>query len=179
MIERMLVRAQLPPEVLALAYNIVLGLDCHSRPVGSFYSAPNDLIVVSALSLAVSYTNDQPPTPKYWSRIVCDGAWTLIRIDKTVLQLCAALDWRLHGYSAPNAISQALDAFDRSIPHMPVVWLSSKPRKTHDRRDFTVTEKLKLIVDGGSTHWVNGQVTPDESPIKFGQDSEHRWLRLL
>ena len=80
MIERMLVRAELPAEVLALAFNIVRGLDCPSLLKGSFRSAPNDLIVVSALSLAVSYTNDYPPTVKYWSRYACDGTWTPSRM---------------------------------------------------------------------------------------------------
>jgi hypothetical protein len=164
MIERMLVRAELPPEVLALAFNIVRGLNCYSLPQRSFYSAPNDLIVVSALSLAVSYTNDYPPTVKYWSRHVCDGTWTPSRIDKTTLHVFAALGWRLHEFSAPNAIRRALAELLASPPIREPALQAREPLHTYDCVSFTATEQVKLSVDGTSTCWINGQITPDGSP---------------
>ena len=174
MIERMLVRADLPPEVLALAFNIVCGLDCYSLVKGSFYSAPNDLIVVSALSLAVSYTNDYPPTVKYWSRHVCDGAWTPSRIDRTTLQVFAALGWQLHEYSAPIAIRRALAELLSPPPTRELAFRSREPSLTYESANFSATEQLKLIVNGTSTCWVNGQITPDGSlPV------ESQFLRLL
>lgn len=161
MIERILVRAQLPPEVIALAFNIVCGLQCHSLPLGSFHSAPNDLIVVSALSLAVSYTNDHPPTVKHWSRYVCDGTWTSIRVDKTTLEVLAALGWRLHQYSTPGAIQKTLTTFTRSFPiREPAVRI----RESWDAEactDFRLTEQVKYAIEGTSACWVNGQITPD------------------
>ena len=168
MVQRILLRAQLPPEVLALAFNIVCGLDCHSLPMGSFYSAPNDLIVVSALSLAVSYTNDHPPTTKHWSRYVCDGSWTSTRVDKTTLQVFAALGWRLHEYSAPRAIRRSLVTLAFSYPiREPAVRI----RESWDAEmctDFTMTEQVKLAIEGTSTCWVNGQITPDGTPPNAG-----------
>ena len=163
MIERMLVRAELPPEVLALAFNIIRGLYCYSLPKGSLHSAPNDLVVVSALSLAVSYTNDYPPTAKYWSRHVCDGAWTPSRIDKTTLQVFAALGWRLHEYSAPNAIRRGLAEL-LSPPPTRLALGPREPLHTYDCAAFTATEQLKVVVDGTSTCWINGLITPDGTP---------------
>lgn len=161
MIERMLVRAQLPPEILALAFNILRGLDCHLLPLGSFDSAPNDLVVIAAISLAVSYTNDHPPTVKYWSKYVCDGAWTSYRIDRTVLQVFAALDWRLHDYSEPAAIQSTL-----SILIHPS---QAKAKNIQDPlsmrlHDFSVSEGAKAAVEGSSACWANGQITPDGTP---------------
>lgn len=176
MIERILIRAGLPPEVLALAYNIICGLDCNSLPVGSFYSAPNDLIVVTALSLAVSYTSDCPPTVRYWSRHVCDGTWTPTRIDKTTLQVYAALGWRLHEYSAPDAIRRAMAEF---VPCLPARTLELRTREPVGA-DFAVTEALKLVVGGTSAYWMNGQVTPDGTPPNSGfVGDENRFLPLL
>lgn len=179
MVQRILLRAQLPPEVLALAFNIVCGLDCHSLPMGSFYSAPNDLIVVSALSLAVSYTNDYPPTVKHWSRYVCDGSWTSIRVDKTTLQVFAALGWRLHQYSAPDAIQRSLMTLISSFPvREPAVRI----RESWDANvtDFTLTEQVKLAIEGTSSCWVNGQTTPDGTPPNSGfLVDENQFLPLL
>jgi hypothetical protein len=174
MIERMLVLAGLPPEVLALAFNIVRGLDCYSLPKGSFHSAPNDLIVVSALSLAVSYTNDCPPTVKYWSRYVCDGTWTPSRIDRTTLQIFAALGWRLHAFSAPNPIRRALAELLSSPSIREPARRPREPLHAYDCASFTATEQLKLVVEGTSTCWINGQITPDGSlPV------ESQFLPLL
>ena len=180
MIERILLRAQLPPEVIALAYNIICGLDCHSLPLGSFHSAPNDLIVVSALSLAVSYTNDHPPTVKHWSHYVCDGTWTLTRVDKTTLQVLAALGWRLHEYSAPDAIQRSLMTLTSSFPaREPTVRI----RESWDAdicADYSMTEQVKLAIEGTSTCWVNGQITPDGTPPKTGfLVDEDQFLPLL
>lgn len=180
MIERMLLRAELPLEVLALTFNILNGLDCRSLPLGSFYSAPNDLIVVTALSLAVSYTSDIPPTARYWSRHVCDGMWTPIRIDKTTLQVYAALGWRLHSYSAPDAIQKAMAELVTPAPVRTLAIRSRPPTNAFGYPNSIVPEPVKLRIEGTGTVWENGQITPDGSPTDCGYVSvENRFLRLL
>ncbi len=180
MIERILHRAQLPPEVLALAFNIICGLDCPSLPLGSFHAAPNDLIVVSALSLAVSYTNDHPPTVRQWSRYVCDGAWTSIRVDDTTLQVLAALEWRLHQYSAPEAIQRSMMTLTSSFPVKEPAVRIRDSWSTDMCTDEIVTEQVKLAIEGLSTCWVNGQITQDCTPPRGGYlIDENQFLPLL
>jgi hypothetical protein len=112
-VRQILFRAQLPPEVIAMAYNILSGLDIQHRSPRSLYSAPPDLMAASALTLAASYLNDKPPSFVYWSRTVCDRNWSASRIDKTALLIMAAHGWRLHSFSCPSAVQTALATFDR------------------------------------------------------------------
>ena len=180
MIERMLLRAELPLEVLALAFNILAGLDCHSLPLGSFCSAPNDLVVVTALSLAVSYTSDFPPTARYWSRQVCDGAWTPNRIDKTTLQVYAELGWRLHQYSAPDAIRRAMEELTRPTLFSTLVIRSHRPPSPCGNTDLALPKSVKLLSDRTATSWESGQITPDGTPPSCGfVGVENRFLPLL
>ena len=144
--------------------NILAGLDCHSLPLGSFHSAPNDLVVVTALSLAVSYTSDFPPTARYWSRHVCDGAWTPSRIDRTTLQVYAELGWRLHQYSAPDAVQRAVEELTKPAPFSEAVIRPQRPPSPCGYSKFAVPESMKLLIEGTSTIWENGQITPEGTP---------------
>lgn len=180
MIERMLDRAYLPLEVMAIAFNIICALECRSLPKRSFDFAPNDLIVVAALSLAVLYNEDRVPTPKWWSRNVCDRAWTPRRIDKTVLQIFAALEWRLYQYATPYAVQSALRALRcmppiRSLPlrHCEEVYADDICEELRGRELFRPGDKRD------SACWVNGQITPNGTPPGAEYGDESRFLPLL
>ena len=108
LVQRILDNARLPSEVLALAFNILEGLKQRQLPQGYFYGAPSDLLVASALRLAVVYTDDKPPSFRYWSREVCSGMWTAARIDKTVLQILDALYWRIHDFTSAAALQKTM-----------------------------------------------------------------------
>ena len=107
MVQRILARAQMMPTVLAIAFNILCGPTWRML-LPSSRSTPSDLLVVSALCLAVSYTSDEPLSLAHWSRHVCDGTWTARRIDETMLKVLEALDWRLHEFTMPQAIEEAV-----------------------------------------------------------------------
>jgi hypothetical protein len=114
LVRGILLRADLPLEVIAMALNILSALralDLSSPPA---FACAGDLLVVAALSLAVSCHDDCPPQPAWWSRHVCDGRWSASRVDQTALEVLDLLDWRLHRFSAPHALSHAMSRF-----HMP------------------------------------------------------------
>ena len=159
MVQRILVRAELPPELLALAFSILCGLNRQSLPADVF---PSDLLVVSALSLAVSYTNDKPPSFSHWSQHVCEGTWTAARIDKTSLQVFAALNWRLHNFSHPSALQTALSRLITPIAtEFPSIRIH-EPYTGTESGDFIIS--THIFIDGTATWWANGQVTPEDTP---------------
>lgn len=180
LVQRILYHAQLPSEVLALAFNIICGLNCQSLPAGSFYSAPSDLLVACAMSLAVSYTNDHAPPFSYWSRIVCDGTWTAIRIEKTTLQILAALDWRLLKFGAPCAIQMAMLRLMRPILPMPRTVLTIEPCAMPGCPDFKTSPQLRLVIEDTSAYWANGQITPEGTPPSSAfEGAPNQFLPLL
>ena len=177
---RLLVRAQLPPEVLALAYNILCGLNCHSLPAGSFYSAPSDLLVVAVLSLASSYTSDHPPSFLHWSRGVCNGTWTAIRIDETALLVLAALDWRLHEFSTPSSLEHAMARLSRPVVLETSLVRSYDPIAEPELSDFKTNERLEIVIEETSACWMNGQITPGGTPPSSAWEGDrNQFLRLL
>ena len=84
------VRAQLPPEVLAFAYNILIGLKCQSTLREPCSLAPSDILIVSVLSLAIAYLLDHQPASAFWSRDICDCRWTAQQIDEVRLKILGA-----------------------------------------------------------------------------------------
>lgn len=112
---RILSRARLPREVIAMAYNILSDLEGRDRTTYSFHLAPPGLLATAALTLAAAYMHDRPPSFSHWSRAVCDSRWSPGRIDKTALLIMAAHDWRLHPFSSPSAIESARATFNRSF----------------------------------------------------------------
>ena len=123
-------------------------------------------MVVSVLSLAAVYTSDYPPLSSYWSRYVCDGTWTAVRIDRTTLQILAALDWRIHRFSASRALEEAM--LELTAPAVVEDWTESlvdygTPRKSGKSESENISD-LKVIIDGAPACWMNGQLTPDGTP---------------
>lgn len=161
LVEDILVRARLSPEVLALAFNILRGIN--KRPIrpGYFDGSLPDLLVACALRLASCSTDDHPPSLLYWSRDICDGTWTVRRIDKSCLQMLGFLDWRLHEFYSPSALEQGMaELFDISFKKPP----NSVDRTPDSQMKETHAQPLKLVIEGTSAAWVNGQLTPEGTP---------------
>lgn len=106
-VKEILLRAQLPSDVLAIAFNIIVELTNRVTLQERLAKCPVDLLVVSALNLAMTYALDRPPPLSYWSRDICNSRWTALEIDRTVLRIFSALDWRLHNSTLPRSIEDA------------------------------------------------------------------------
>jgi len=177
-IRNMLWRAQLPPEILALAFNI---LAQHSRSFASNHtSKPSDLLSVCAMTLAVSLTNDHPPSSAYWSHRICDSAWTARDIDQSTLGMLLDLEWRLHELSSPRAIERTMaKLFIRPGG------INPNPEPKLDmlltRMQGEVPQSLVVTMSDSAACWAEGQLTPDASPpcSAVEKPSRNLWLRLL
>lgn len=174
---RILERAHLPPEVLAIAYNILCRLrqvQVSTSPLGK---VPADLLVCGALILATLYTDDRPSSYSSWSRYVCDLMWTARRLDQVAMKIMAALDWRLLELCSPWAIQEAMTALHhRTGPQISVGQLNSKGPEIY-MSAFELSRSPKLCATDSTSWWVNGQVTPSESPTSPA--CEGPFLRLL
>lgn len=161
-IHNILTRADLPLELIAIAYNIIAGLRRKDLPSGTFDDCPNDLLIIAALSLAVSCHDDRPPRPFWWSRQVADGYWTARRIDKTVLKVFRLLDWEIHTYGTPGAIAEAISAF--SVSYKP----SGRTIQVDSDMEYQIALPAKqgltvLTSNDTTTRWQHGQWTPEAS----------------
>ena len=177
-IRSMLCRAQLPPEILALSFNI---LAQHSRSFASNQtSRPSDLLSICAMTLAVSLTNDHPPSSAYWSHRICDSTWTAREIDQSTLGMLLDLDWRLHELSSPRAIERTMAK------------LFTKPASIDSTLEPTfdmlfagvqceVPQPLVVTISDSAACWAEGQLTPGASPpcSAVVKPSQNLWLRLL
>lgn len=140
-----------------MAFNILTALHSREAGRGNFEDTPSDLLAVSALNLAVCYTDDHAPTSRWWSRCVCERTWTASLIEKTKMKLLLHLDFHLHSLGAMDEIEKAIASF---LPPSNAEFEEEKSPPSQE----TPPEKqpLKLVTDG-STHWKNGQITPDSS----------------
>ncbi|KAH0101454.1 hypothetical protein KCU66_g14968, partial [Aureobasidium melanogenum] len=171
-----------PMETVALTYNIlsqpaVAAMHCwHGNPTafakimqihgpGSDGSCQRALVILSALNVAVSFTEDYPRNLFYWSRQVAQGIFSTEQISAMNRILLAKLDWSIHPLAAPKAIEAALAT------------LSGPEVVAHDKHSaftpFIVGEEdaLRLIL-GPQTVIQHGLATPDPSPdCIHGDDS--------
>ena len=111
-LHHILVNADLPLEVIAIAFSMLSFLEADTR---SLVECPPDLLVLAALSLAVSYTDDHAPGPSWYSNHVCKGTHTARRIDQVTLELLATLDWHICRFATLNAYESAMIAFCTSM----------------------------------------------------------------
>lgn len=180
MIEDLLVRANLPIEVLALSFNILSKFV--RRPtleVSTLKDLPLDLLIVATLSLASIYTNDHPPSSSHWASEVAIGSMTGKQIDETSLAIMSALDWRIHDCSDGASLVQALRLFERRdlqpslqsqpLEHFEEPCLKPKPLC------------LKIVArNDDAACWVNGQLTPgNSSTCSALEDHRTSFLPLL
>ncbi|KAI4716786.1 hypothetical protein E4T48_07031 [Aureobasidium sp. EXF-10727] len=179
MITRFLDNSRVPMETVALAYNIlsqpaVAAMHCwHGNPAAfasgqmskimqihgpeSDASCQRALVILSALNVAVSFTEDNPRSLFHWSRQVAEGIFSTEQINAMSRIVLAQLEWSIHPLTAPVAIETALSA------------LSSPGVVTHDKHSsFTPLivdeeDSLRLIL-GPQTVIQHGLVTPEPSP---------------
>lgn len=167
-----LFRAQLPPEIVALSYNIITELQ--HRSSSFVLSSSTGLLLVGALNLATLYSVDHAPKVSEWSGLVCDGRWMAAEIDQMSLQILSALDWRLHGLDSSDAIQGAMerlycpikDESRRTVPigRSEVEWVASKAAS---RSSSKPPPGLKVGCEDGARLWINGQLTPEGTPVEI------------
>lgn len=138
MIAQFLERSQLPLENIAVAYNILAspsisslhcwhgaryGFACDSMRAKMIAvhgpeadaSCQRALIILSALSVAVSFTEDSPRSSFYWSRQVAQGAFSTEQIGAMNRLLLAQLNWQIHPLAAPSLVRSAIVALSQSV----------------------------------------------------------------
>ena len=169
-----LFRAQLPAEVLSLAFNIMI--DQKRSSPSALVSASRGLLLAATLNLAALYTIDHPPKLAEWSKTVCDCRWTAGEIDQVSLQILSALDWRLHKFGSTDAIQRAMDKLyyptnPRSKQSAPTPfdpnWDDSGGALISNSK---LSTQLKVNCEDGAAYWVNGQLTPEGTPTEARSD---------
>lgn len=153
-IRDLLVNAKLPAEIIALTYNVVQTYHAVKRFRSEPPVEPGDLLVVSAMGLAVMYASDHPPKSSWWSRIVCNGIRSASEIDTATLDMLAALDWSLHALCAPSAIEESLSLLTGEVKSE--IEMIARPQ-TPVRQP----EPLKISLEGTEAVWAHGQLTPE------------------
>lgn len=164
-------RAQLPPEILALSYNILT--EWRYRSLNCPLSSSSGLVLIAALNLAALYLMDHAPKVSEWSNLVCDSRWMAPEIDQKSLQILSALDWRLHNLGSSDAIQSAMERLYSPIRgelrqmlaagHQEVAWVDSRAAS---RSSSKPPPDLKVVYDDGAAAWVHGQLTPEGTPIE-------------
>ncbi|KAK5135678.1 hypothetical protein LTR08_004979 [Meristemomyces frigidus] len=167
LIHALLLRARLPVEILALAYNIVQRFHA-VKPFSASHAA--DLLTVAALALAVTYTDDHAPRSSWWAWTVCDGLWNARDVDGVVLEVLAAMDWGLHGLCAPEALERGVGL----LLAPPVVLAAIAAHGTSG------LPSLLLPMEEAEPRWGFGHLTPEDTPPGSPEgEAANRWLRLL
>lgn len=177
-IRGVLVRAGLPVVLLAVAFNILAALHTTDDNTKDLGDAPPALRVVAALSLAVSYSCDHTPRAQWWSYHVCDCAWTASRIDKTIMDLLVMLDFRLHFSADEHKLQEARLRLNVDAAHG-ADKLNERPT---DTTEFAANYSLQLLLDGTSSLWQHGQLTPDSCSSPIADDCPlplKAWVPLL
>lgn len=180
MITQFLDNSRVPMETVALVYNIlsqpaVAAIHCwHGNSVSSTSaqmqskmmqihgpesdaSCQRALVILSALSVAVSFTEDNSRNLFHWSRQVAEGIFSTEQISSMNRIVLAKLEWSIHPLSAPMAIDAALKTLSGPgvVAHT----------KLSSFAPFIVDEEesLRLIL-GPQTMVQHGLVTPEPSP---------------
>lgn len=172
LINDLLVRAQLPAEILALSYNILRRYST-LKSFDSSYAA--DLLTVSAFALAVTYTSDHPPKSSWWACFVCNDLWIAPDIDTMMLSMLVTLDWSLHSLSSPQAMGRAAKAL------LPPPSLPMTPKKdVESQQPPSKLPPLTIATDRAPPSWLNAQLTPDDTPPWTPmEEAQNKWLPLL
>jgi hypothetical protein len=167
-------------ETVALAYNIlsqpaVAAIHCWHDNSPAFASAhmqskilqihgpesdascQRALIILSALNVAVSFTEDNSKSLFHWSRQVAEGAFSTEQIGSMSRIVLAKLEWSIYPIATPVAIAAALKTISGVEPVANTKVTPSAP--------FIVDgdETLRLII-GPHTTIQHGLVTPEPSP---------------
>ncbi|KAK0881952.1 hypothetical protein LTR87_004340 [Friedmanniomyces endolithicus] len=177
LIEDILSRAQLPPELLAISFNILRLYASHATPNPNHKERdilPVDLLTVAALALAASYTHDHPPKTSWWAREICCTRFSPSEIDHVKLHILLTVDWALHKLCTPQAIEHAMEILF-PIPHSPAVAVVGVQQAAEARSMTTelalvplkiVPVPLKIAIGTSlCATWAEGQLTPADTPL--------------
>ncbi|GAB7349012.1 hypothetical protein MBLNU459_g7985t1 [Dothideomycetes sp. NU459] len=179
MVTQFLINSRLPVETIAIAYNIlahssIASLHCWHNSSSSFEhehvqskmlaihgsesdpSCQRALIILAALSVAVSYTEDCPRSLFYWSRQVSERSFSTEQISMMSRLLLAQLEWQLHPLGAPAAVDAGVAALTGCGPRRESV-------KPLEAPAFFDDESLRLLI-GPGTALQHGLITPEPSP---------------
>lgn len=149
----MLQRALLPPEILAITYNILsrynrnLQLISSSPPLNTIPSSPEPLpepssalLTAAALSLALAYTTDHPaPQAKDWGTHICADQWSERHVTASKRHILAVLDWRLHDLSSSAAITEGMTSLSLTctLSSATAPLLATVPETETEEEDLT------------------------------------------
>lgn len=180
MVTQFLVNSRLPVETIAIAYNVltqpsIKSLHCwHGNPPAfaserlkskmlaihgpeSDPSCQRALIILAALSIAVSYTEDCPRSLFYWSRQVAERSFSTEQIGTMSRLLLAQLEWKLHPLGVPVAVETAVAALTGCGARRESV------KSVLEAPAFFDEESLRLLI-GPGTRIQHGLITPEPSP---------------
>lgn len=173
MVERFLEKSGVSTNTIAIAYNILASarvsllhcwhgegafafttecmwekmLDIHGPEADG--SCQRALIILSALSLAVSFNEDLPRSMSYWSGSVAGNAFSQAQISAMNKIVLAQLDWQIHPLAAPGPV----EAAER------IILGSSQSKWTQKTPQSFQDEPLRLLV-GPNTTIQHGLTTP-------------------
>ncbi|KAK0276011.1 hypothetical protein LTR91_002453 [Friedmanniomyces endolithicus] len=185
LIEDILSRAQLPPELLAISFNILQLYRSHqlSNPTGDRRLFPADLLTVAALALSLSYTHDHPPQSSWWAREICRTRFSPSEIDHAIRHVLLTVDWALHRLSTPQAIERAMEVLfpvpSRPAAEVLAVLEPRFPAPTSPAVEIVVVQEsvtwraskpapapLKIAIGTSlCATWAEGQLTPADTPL--------------
>ncbi|TKA70868.1 hypothetical protein B0A55_04990 [Friedmanniomyces simplex] len=176
LIQTLLPRARLPAQLLALSYNLLRRYSL-LRPLhpSSLAAVSADILTVAALALAVSYTDDHPPKSTWWSRQVCHGVYSAAEIDGAMLDVLVTVDWALLHLAAEKAVERAMEIlFPAPSPLPPaaevVVVVREKQEVAVLPQAKVAPVPLKIAIGSTTTSWVEGQLTPADTPLSSPLD---------
>lgn len=178
MITQFLDNFQPPREIVAIAYNImadprIARLHCWHGDASVFDSehmrakmldihgpeahpsCQRALVILAALSLAVSLVEDQPRSLVYWSRQVAELAFSIDQIGAMQRLLLAQLEWQMQPLAFPKLINSAISTIS-GAPSVSQDASVTSPSCSED-------ECFKLLVGSGTTVQY-GLMTPEASP---------------
>lgn len=164
---KILLRAEVPPEVLALAYSILKFVASPSQQLQDDAPFPlPDLATTACLSLATTFLSDKSPNADFWAREVCGRTWTAHQIDMTVLRFVTLPGLHVLSLASRPSIDEALielceianpSAADSSDDD------KSEPAELEPAiHGLPMPPKLALA---DTARWVHGVVTPAETPV--------------
>jgi hypothetical protein len=180
LMEELFIRARLPIEVLALAFNILSKLVKQQAVDALLQDTSLNLLILSMLSLASIHTNDHPPSPSYFARYVSATPTTGKQISQATLAAMTVLDWRVHDCSEGATIVSTLRLFERREPPLYAPHLLQDLYDEPFLKPQPLCFKMADRSNAGGAQWANGQLTPGaSSTCSVVQESENPFLPLL
>lgn len=173
-IERLLLQARLPMEVLAVSLDILSRLSNTVSEDSPIAALPLRSVAASAMCLASICTDDHPPPASWWDKhldLAVDSGPHTDSVNRTVLE---ALDWRLHECTSPVAINVAMRRFERRDPLTTYSHVLERAvtAVVEDARPLALVLQTPSL---GDAVWCHGQLTPDDSP----QETKPPFLPLV